>query len=86
MEYKRNRNYVDLSVLYKEAAELLRENGEISTSLIQRKLFVGYAKASEIMDLLEKEGVIQIKNYKGLPVNKTCETSIKVKKHKKRCI
>ena len=80
MEYKRNRNYVDLSVLYKEAAELLRENGEISTSLIQRKLFVGYAKASEIMDLLEKEGVIQIKNYKGLPVNKTCETSIKVKK------
>lgn len=82
MEYKRNRNYVDLSVLYKEAAELLRENGEISTSLIQRKLFVGYAKASEIMDLLEKEGVIQIKNYKGLPVNKTCETSIKVKKHK----
>ena len=72
MEYKRNRNYVDLSVLYKEAAELLRENGEISTSLIQRKLFVGYAKASEIMDLLEKEGVIQIKNYKGLPVNKTC--------------
>lgn len=82
MEYKRNRNYVDLSVLYKEAAELLSENGEISASLIQRKLFVGYAKASEIMDLLEKEGVIQIKNYKGLPVNKTCETSIKVKKHK----
>lgn len=82
MEYKRNRNYVDLSVLYEEATELLRENGEISTSLIQRKLFVGYAKASEIMDLLEKEGVIQIKNYKGLPVNKTCETSIKVKKHK----
>ena len=82
MEYKRNRNYVDLSVLYKEAAELLRENGEISTSLIQRKLFVGYAKAREIIDLLEKEGVIQIKNYKGLPVNKTCETSIKVKKHK----
>ena len=64
MEYKRNRNYVDLSVLYKEAAELLRENGEISTSLIQRKLFVGYAKAREIIDLLEKEGVIQIKNYK----------------------
>ena len=70
MEYKRNRNYVDLSVLYKEATELLRENGEISTSLIQRKLFVGYAKAREIIDLLEKEGVIQIKNYKGLPVDK----------------
>ena len=82
MEYKRNRNYVDLSVLYKEATELLRENGEISTSLIQRKLFVGYAKAREIIDLLEKEEVIQIKNYKGLPVNKTCETSIKVIKHK----
>ena len=80
MEYKRNRNYVDLSVLYKEAAELLRENGEISTSLIQRKLFVGYAKAREIIDLLEKEGVIQIKNYKGLPVDKIGKTSVKVKK------
>ena len=80
MEYKRNRNYVDLSVLYEEATELLRENGEISTSLIQRKLFVGYAKAREIIDLLEKEGVIQIKNYKGLPVDKTDETSIKLKK------
>ena len=78
MEYKRNRNYVDLSVLYKEAAELLSENGEISASLIQRKLFVGYAKAREIIDLLEKEGVIQIKNYKGLPVDKIGETSVKV--------
>lgn len=44
--------------LYEQARETVMEAGKASTSYIQRKLRVGYARAARLMDLLEQRGVI----------------------------
>ena len=41
-----------------EAAEIVVSSGLGSTSNIQRKLKVGYARAGRIMDMLEEKGVV----------------------------
>lgn len=44
--------------LYEEAKDTVMKAGKASTSYIQRKLRVGYARAARIMDILEERGVI----------------------------
>ncbi|MFA6050233.1 MAG: DNA translocase FtsK 4TM domain-containing protein [Candidatus Paceibacterota bacterium] len=44
--------------LYEEAKEIVIQAGKASTSYIQRKLRVGYARAARLMDILEERGVI----------------------------
>jgi DNA segregation ATPase FtsK/SpoIIIE, S-DNA-T family len=44
--------------LYSEAKRVILEAGKASTSYLQRKLGVGYARAARLMDLLEEKGVI----------------------------
>lgn len=44
--------------LYGEAKRTVIEAGKASTSYLQRKLGVGYARAARLMDLLEERGVI----------------------------
>ncbi len=44
--------------LYEEAREIVIQAGKASTSYIQRKLRVGYARAARLVDLLEARGVI----------------------------
>ncbi len=44
--------------LYPEAKKTVIEAGKASTSYLQRKLGVGYARAARLMDLLEDRGVI----------------------------
>lgn len=44
--------------LYEEAREIVVQAGKASTSYIQRKLRVGYARAARLMDMLEERGVI----------------------------
>lgn len=44
--------------LYEEARAIVMEAGKASTSYIQRKLRVGYARAARLMDILEERGVI----------------------------
>ncbi|MBQ2325539.1 MAG: hypothetical protein II377_04745, partial [Clostridia bacterium] len=41
-----------------KAIEVALEYGTISTSLLQRRLSLGYAKAARIVDKLERSGVI----------------------------
>lgn len=44
--------------LYPQAKQTVIEAGKASTSYLQRKLGVGYARAAKLMDLLEERGVI----------------------------
>lgn len=44
--------------LYEEARETVIRSGKASTSFLQRKLRIGYARAARIMDILEEHNVI----------------------------
>ena len=44
--------------LYASAKQTIIEAGKASTSYLQRKLGIGYARAARLMDLLEERGVI----------------------------
>ena len=44
--------------LYEEARKTVLEAGKASTSYLQRKLGVGYARAARLVDMLEERGVI----------------------------
>jgi len=43
---------------YEAAKELVMKEGKASTSYLQRRLGLGYARAARIMDILEEKGVI----------------------------
>ena len=44
--------------LYEEAREVVMSSGKASSSLLQRKLKVGYARAARLLDMLEERGVV----------------------------
>ena len=44
--------------MYEEAREAVVSSGRASTSYLQRKLGIGYSRASHLIDLLEQRGVI----------------------------
>jgi S-DNA-T family DNA segregation ATPase FtsK/SpoIIIE len=48
----------DGDALYEEAREVVIRAGKASTSFLQRKLGVGYARAARIVDMLEERGVV----------------------------
>ncbi len=43
---------------FMEAVDIVTELGQASTSMLQRKLSVGYARAGRLMDQLEKSGIV----------------------------
>lgn len=45
--------------LLPRAIQLVKASGDVSASLLQRKLRIGYARAARLMDLLEEAGVIR---------------------------
>lgn len=44
--------------MWKDAVRVVIDNGKASTSLLQRKLRIGYGRASRIMDMMEEQGII----------------------------
>lgn len=44
--------------LFAEAKQIVEEAGKASTSYLQRKLRIGYARAARLMDILEEKGII----------------------------
>ena len=44
--------------LYEDARIIIMEAGKASTSYLQRRLKIGYARAARLMDMLEDRGVI----------------------------
>jgi S-DNA-T family DNA segregation ATPase FtsK/SpoIIIE len=52
----------DSDELLEEAKELIINSGKASTSYLQRRLSIGYARAAKLIDLLEESGVVGVGN------------------------
>lgn len=48
--------------LFRKAAEIVLENEQASTSLLQRRLKIGYSRAARLIDQLESEGIVSGQN------------------------
>ena len=48
----------DNDELYQDAVRLVLEFGKASTSLIQRRLRVGYGRAAHLIDMMERDGIV----------------------------
>jgi S-DNA-T family DNA segregation ATPase FtsK/SpoIIIE len=44
--------------LYQDAVRLVIEFGKASTSLLQRRLRIGYGRAAHLIDLMERDGIV----------------------------
>jgi S-DNA-T family DNA segregation ATPase FtsK/SpoIIIE len=44
--------------LLSEAVALIRREGRVSASMLQRRLRIGYTRASRLIDQMEKEGIV----------------------------
>ena len=44
--------------LFDDAVAVVQEAGRASTSLLQRRLRIGYTRAARLIDLLEEEGIV----------------------------
>ncbi len=49
---------LDDDELYEKAKQVVLENKKASTSLIQRKLGIGYSRSARLIDMMEEEGII----------------------------
>jgi S-DNA-T family DNA segregation ATPase FtsK/SpoIIIE len=53
-----NEENLELDELFEEAKNLVVSTGTASTTFLQRKLKIGYARAASIMDQLEMQGIV----------------------------
>ena len=58
-------NNNDKDELYQAALNIIQSEGKASTSLLQRKLQIGYNRAARIIDMMESEGIISKANHVG---------------------
>ena len=49
----------------KNVLDIIKKEGKASTSLLQRKLQIGYNRAARIIDQLEEHGYISTANHVG---------------------
>jgi DNA segregation ATPase FtsK/SpoIIIE, S-DNA-T family len=55
----------DMDPLYHEAVRLVRDEGKVSISWIQRKLAIGYQRSARIVEMMELQGVVSPADHKG---------------------
>ena len=60
-----NNNGSEKDELYFKAIEIVKLEKKASTSLLQRKLQIGYNRAARIMEMMEKEGIVGQANHAG---------------------
>src|SRR5262249_28603906 len=48
----------ELDAVYDAAVRIVVESGKASTSLLQRRLRLGYGRAARLLDLMQKDGII----------------------------
>ena len=53
--------------LYETALGIIAETGQVSISMIQRRLKIGYNRAARIVEVMEKEGLIGPQGAAGKP-------------------
>ena len=51
--------------LYNKAVDIIKTEGKASTSFLQRKLQIGYNRAANIIEAMEKEGIVGQANHVG---------------------
>lgn len=51
--------------MYQQAIRIVRENGKASTSFVQRSLRIGYNKAANLIERMEKEGIVSKADHVG---------------------
>ena len=55
----------DTDSLFHESIAIIKKEGKASTSLLQRKLQIGYNRAARIIDQLEEQGIVSQANHVG---------------------
>ena len=55
---RRWRRRAENDPLYDDAVRLVVEFGKASTSLLQRRLRIGYGRAAHLIDLMERDGIV----------------------------
>ena len=58
-------NDTEQDALFQECLAIIKREGKASTSLLQRKMQIGYNRAARIMDQLEEQGYISQANHVG---------------------
>ena len=48
----------ELDAVYDEAVRIVVESGKASTSLLQRRLRLGYGRAARLIDMMQKDGIV----------------------------
>jgi len=48
----------EIDAVYEDAVRVVVESGKASTSLLQRRLRLGYGRAARLLDLMERDGII----------------------------
>ena len=48
----------EIDELYEEARQIVIEMGKASTSVLQRRLRIGYGRAASLLDAMERDGII----------------------------
>ena len=51
-------DHTNMDLLYRKALQTVLDAGKASTSLLQMRLRIGYAKAAQLIDRLEDEGYV----------------------------
>jgi S-DNA-T family DNA segregation ATPase FtsK/SpoIIIE len=44
--------------MFEDAVRLVLEFGKASTSLLQRRLRIGYGRAAHLIDMMERDGIV----------------------------
>jgi S-DNA-T family DNA segregation ATPase FtsK/SpoIIIE len=57
-EAAEDRGSAEEDPLYESARELAGQHSRVSTSMLQRRLHIGYPRAARLIDLLEENGVV----------------------------
>ena len=53
-----NEEEAELDAVYDEAVRIVVESGKASTSLLQRRLRLGYGRAARLIDMMQKDGIV----------------------------